>query len=74
MIGLDGFSKVPNVSAHGDEVLPDLPMFVVTLQGFLQGVEGFVSASNGGRKRQTERKKVLVNKHTKTRDLMYQIH
>ena len=35
MIGLDGFGKVPDVSAHGDEVLPDLPVFVVTLQGFL---------------------------------------
>lgn len=35
VIGLDGFSKVPDVDAHGDEVLPDLPVFVVTLEGFL---------------------------------------
>lgn len=44
MVGTDGFSKVPDVNAHSDEVLPDLPVFIVTLQGFLQGTKGFVSA------------------------------
>lgn len=31
VVGLQGFSKSPNVGAHDDEVLPDLPVLVVTL-------------------------------------------
>lgn len=46
MVGLDGLGKVPNVNTDSDEVLPDLPVFIVTLQSFLQGTESFVSATN----------------------------
>lgn len=55
MVGLDGFSKVPDVSANSDKVLPDLPVFVVTLQSFLQGKKGFVSANKCDRKKQEEK-------------------
>lgn len=60
MVGLDGFTKLPDISAHNDKVLPDLPLFVVTLQGFLQGTKGFVSANETDRKRKTETKELAV--------------
>lgn len=48
MIRLDGFSKVSNVSADNQEVLPDLPVFVVTLQSLLQRTESFASVGGEG--------------------------
>lgn len=55
VVGLDGLSKRPYVDTHGGEVLPDLPVFVVALQGFLQGEIGFVPANNGdGKKENTD--------------------
>lgn len=45
MVCLDGFSKIPDVSADNQKVLPNLPVFVVTLQGLLQGSKGFGSVS-----------------------------
>lgn len=53
MVGIDGMSKVSDVSADNDKVLPDLPVFVVTLQGFLQGVKCSVSASESDGEGQT---------------------
>lgn len=53
MVCLDGFSKITDVSAHSNIVVPDLPVFIVTLQGLLQGKKGCVSANKVDRKRQT---------------------
>lgn len=41
MVGSDSLRKCSNISAYSDVVLPDLPMFIVTLEGFLQGMKGF---------------------------------
>lgn len=55
MVGSDGFSKFPNVDAHSNEVLPDLPVFEITLKGLLQGMKGFVSINEGDRNTKTKR-------------------
>ena len=39
MVGLDGLCELSHIGANGNEVLPDLPVFVVTLQRLLQGAE-----------------------------------
>lgn len=61
MVGLDGFSKVPNVNTHSDEVLPDLPVFIVTLQSFLQGAKSFVSADNRNENKNQKRVNAAIS-------------
>lgn len=43
MVGLDGFSEGTNVNTDHDEILPNLPVFIITLEGFLEGAKGLVS-------------------------------
>lgn len=62
MVGSDGFSKFSNVSAHSNKVLPDVPVFIVALQGFLQCTKGFVSA-NKSDKKEKDKQKMTVNEH-----------
>lgn len=59
MVSLDGFREVSDVSAHSDIVLPDLPVLVVTLQGFLQSTKGFFSANEGDKNTQTDRQRKI---------------
>ncbi len=64
MVSLDRFSKVSNVSANNHVVLPDLPVFIVTLQSFLQGMMGFVSAGENKKqkgKRKTQKAVLLLD-------------
>lgn len=59
VVCLDGFSKISDVSANNNEVLPDLPVFVITLKGFLQGSKSLISA-NDKKERQVRSRSINV--------------
>lgn len=42
VVGPDGLRELAHVNAHGNEVLPYLPVLVVALECLLKGAEGLV--------------------------------
>ena len=55
MVGLDALGELAHVDAHGEEVLPDLPVLVVTLESLLQRSEGLVPVRENQAERERER-------------------
>lgn len=62
VVCLDGFSKISDVSANNNEVLPDLPVFVITLKGFLQGSKSLISANDKKERQVRSRSSNVLNR------------
>ena len=69
VVGLDGLRELSHVDAHREEVLPDLPVLVVTLQSFLERTERLrperETERDGERQRPREGSDRKVNKTLK---------
>lgn len=48
MVGSDGFAKLSSVRAHGDVVLPDLPVLKVAPECFAESMKGLFSVEKHG--------------------------
>ena len=68
MVGLDALGELAHVDAHGEEVLPDLPVLVVTLESLLQRSEGLFPV------RQTERETERDTERQRERDTERERH
>lgn len=56
MVGSDGFAKLPDVRAHSDVVLPDLPVLKAAPECFPESTEGWLPVQKQARARKQSRK------------------
>lgn len=46
MVGSDSLTELTQVYTHGNEILPDLPSLIITLERFLKGAERLLPATH----------------------------
>lgn len=46
MVGSDSFTELAQIYTHRNEILPDLPSLIITLERFLKGAECLLPATH----------------------------